>query len=79
MTFDDLNLTPGRWLAINCASTPSENNCQLLLAAPEDQKEDLIDAAAGHAADKHGHINDEKLHASIAGLVETIEVEPAHV
>jgi len=76
MAFEELNLSPGTWLAMNCASLPSENNCQLLIAAPEDQKEDLIDAAAEHAAAKHGHTNDEKLHASLAGLIETLQVQP---
>lgn len=76
MVFDELDLKPGTWLVMNCASLPSENNCQLLIAAPANQKEDLLDAAAGHAADKHGHTNDEKLHADLAGYLQAVEVQP---
>jgi len=74
MAFEELNLTPGKWLAVDCGSIPSDNNCKVVIAAPENQLEDLIDAAAGHAADKHGHTNDEKLHATVAGMAMPVQV-----
>lgn len=76
MAFEELNLAPGTWLAINCASMPSENECMLLIAAPENQKEDLLDAAAEHASDKHGHANDEKLHTNLADMLEVVQIQP---
>ena len=74
MAFDELKLKHGNWLAVDCGSMKSDNNCSVVIAAPESQKEDLIDAAAEHAADKHGHTNNEALHRDVARMVKPIHV-----
>ncbi|MDB5164585.1 MAG: hypothetical protein JWL89_211 [Candidatus Saccharibacteria bacterium] len=74
MAFEELNLAPGTWLAVDCGSLPSESNCHVVIAAPESQREDLVDAATGHAADKHGHTNDEALRSAVSGTVQTVQV-----
>ncbi|MDL2363037.1 MAG: DUF1059 domain-containing protein [Patescibacteria group bacterium] len=74
MALEELHLKSGSWLAVNCGSMPSDKNCQVLIMAPEDQRDDLLDAAAEHAAAKHGHTNNEELHAGINSMLQAIEV-----
>ncbi len=37
---------------IDCASTPNESGCTLVIEGPDD---DVLDAAVEHARSKHGH------------------------
>lgn len=74
MAQDQLNLKPGKWLVANCGSMPSESNCQLIMLAPEDQREDLIAAGVKHAVHKHGHEDNEELRKGVDGMLEVIEV-----
>jgi hypothetical protein len=41
--------------------------------APEDQKADLIAAAARHAVDTHGHEDTPQLRKDLEGFLETID------
>ncbi len=50
-----LHLGDGKWLLSDCGQMPSEKNCKLVMAGPESQKEDLLDAAVAHAVKHHGH------------------------
>ena len=74
MAIEQLNLKPGKWLVADCGKMPSESNCQLVMLAPEDQKEDLIAAGVKHAVNKHGHEDGEELHNGIEGMLEVIEI-----
>jgi len=57
---------------VDCRTMPSEINCTLTIAGEE---EEVLDAAAMHAVDKHGHENTPELREQIrAGLV---DAEPA--
>lgn len=74
MALEQLNLKPGSWLVANCGSMPSESNCQLIMLAPEDQREDLIAAGVKHAVHKHGHPDDEGLRKGVDGMLEVITI-----
>ena len=74
MGVEQLNLKSGKWLVTDCGKMPSESNCQIVMLAPENQKEDLVAAGIKHAADKHGHEDTEELHQGVAGMLEVIEV-----
>jgi len=69
-----LGLTGGKWLVANCGKFPSEKGCKLVIMAPAAQKEDLIDAAATHAVESHGHDAGPQLRKELAGFLETIEL-----
>lgn len=74
MAVEQLNLKPGQWLVADCGKMPSESNCQLVMLAPEDQKDDLVAAGVKHAVNKHGHEDSKELHDGIEGMLEVIEV-----
>lgn len=74
MAVGQLDLKPGKWLVADCGKMPSESNCQLVMLAPEDQKNDLIAAGVRHAIDKHAHQDSEELHKGVEGMLETVEV-----
>jgi hypothetical protein len=74
MSLGQLGLTSGKWVVANCGKFPSEKNCKLVIMAPAAQREDLIEAAATHAAASHGHENTPELRKELARMVETIEV-----
>ena len=74
MSVDQLNLKSGKWLVSDCGKMPSESNCQLVMLAPEDQREDLISAGVKHAVSKHGHDDSDDLRRGIEGMIETIDV-----
>jgi len=74
MSVDDLHLTPGNWLMVDCSKMPSESNCQLVILAPEDQKEDLIDVEVIHAVDKHGHQNGDEVRQGVTAMVEAVTI-----
>jgi hypothetical protein len=74
MTNVQLDLKPGKWLVANCGEMPSGSKCQLVMMAPENQKEDLLAAEIKHAIDKHGHQDSEVLRKGVEGMIQTIEV-----
>ena len=57
---------------IDCRQIPSDINCTLTIAGEEDE---VLDAAAAHAADKHGHENTPELRESLRGSL--VDAEPA--
>ena len=74
MGINDLRLAKGTWLVANCGQFPSEKNCRLVIMAPAAQRADLVDAAAAHAVQNHGHENAPTLRKEIEGFLQTIEV-----
>ena len=73
MELKGLELPRGAWLVANCGKFPSEKNCKLVIMAPEDQREDLIDAAMAHAVKSHGHQASAQLRQDLDGFLETIQ------
>ena len=71
---EQLNLKPGKWLVSDCGKMPSESNCQLIMLAPENQKEDLVAAGVKHAVTKHSHEENEELRKGVEGMIEVVEV-----
>ncbi len=69
-----LNLKPGTWLVADCGSMPSESNCQLIMVAPEDQRQDLVAAGTKHAIDKHKHEDSDELRKGVEGMLEVLVV-----
>jgi hypothetical protein len=74
MDLKSLDLKQGNWVVANCGKFPSEKNCQLVIMAPEGQRQDLLDAAASHAARSHGHENDPQLRKQLDGFLEIVKV-----
>jgi predicted small metal-binding protein len=58
---------------IDCREFPSESNCTIAISA--DGEAELIDAAAQHAAQVHGHQDSPELRAQLRGAVR--EGQPA--
>jgi predicted small metal-binding protein len=58
---------------IDCREFPSESNCTIAISA--DSEDELIDAAAQHAAHVHGHEDTAELRAQLKGAVK--EGQPA--
>lgn len=52
---------------IDCREFPSESNCTIAISA--DTEDELIDAAARHAAQVHGHEDSPELRANLRGAV----------
>lgn len=74
MKFEELNLKSGKWLVANCGNFPSEKNCKLILMAPENQRNDLLEAVIDHAVKFHGHKSDKELRTQLNNFLETVEV-----
>jgi hypothetical protein len=74
MSIGQLGLASGKWLVANCGKFPSEKNCKLVIMAPASQKDDLIDAAATHAVESHGHARGAALRKEVAEFLDTIEL-----
>ena len=55
----------------DCRRWPSEANCSLVIIGEEDE---VVQAAAEHAASVHGHENNEELRAQLRGFLETIQL-----
>ena len=58
---------------IDCRAFPSESNCTVAISA--DSEDELIDAAAQHAVQVHGHQDSPELRAQLKEAVR--EGEPA--
>jgi hypothetical protein len=74
MDLQQLNLKKGKWVVANCGKFPSEKNCQLVIMAPESQRQDLIEAAAAHAVGTHAHKNTPELRKEVSGILEVVEI-----
>jgi hypothetical protein len=74
MTTNPLALKSGKWLVANCGKYSSEKNCQLVMMAPESQRDDLFDAAVAHAVKCHGHTDTDELRRQLNNFVETVTV-----
>ena len=62
-------LKSGTWVVSNCAELPSEQNCQLVIMGPADQRGDLLDAAVAHAVGAHQHEGSPGLRAELDKLL----------
>ena len=71
----NLGLDSGSWLVADCGSMPSENNCHIVMMAPESQKEDLISAGVRHMVNEHGHEDNEDLRAGAESFLRPLEVQ----
>jgi hypothetical protein len=60
-----IHLGNGKWLLSDCGSMPSEKNCKLVITGPENQSEDLLDAAVAHAVKHHGHTDSPELREEV--------------
>lgn len=74
MGIGQLGLSSGKWVVANCGKFPSEKNCKLVIMAPIAQKDDLIDAAATHAVESHGHVMSPQLRKELAEFLDTVEL-----
>jgi hypothetical protein len=74
MGIETLKLKRGKWVVANCGRFPSEKNCQLVIMAPSDQREDLVEAASAHAVKVHGHEDTPGLRRELNDFLETIEL-----
>ena len=54
----------------DCRRWPSDVNCSLVIIGEEDE---VVQAAAEHAASVHGHENNEELRAQLRGFLEPAE------
>lgn len=59
---------------VDCRESPSESNCSLTIAGEE---EEVIRAAAEHAASVHGHEDTPELREQIRGMLK--DEQPAMV
>jgi hypothetical protein len=74
MDLKSLNLKRGKWVVANCGKFPSEKDCKLVIMAPDSQRQDLIEAAATHAAKTHGHENTPQLRKELDGFLDVVEI-----
>ena len=54
----------------DCRRWPSDSNCSLTIIGEEDE---VVRAAAEHAASVHGHANTPELHEQLRGFLEPAE------
>lgn len=62
-----------RWAVIDCGKYPSVSDCKLVMKAPEERVEDLLDASVLHVCDKHEAENNEETREMIRGGIEYVE------
>lgn len=74
MNLAELNLKKGTWVVANCGKMPSEKGCQLVIMAPQSQRDDLVEAAATHAVKSHGHENTPQLRKELNEFLETVQI-----
>ena len=73
MKLNELGVS-GRWLVANCGKFPSEKNCKVVMMAPEEQKEDLLDASVSHAIKTHAHVDTPELRKELEKFLEIVNV-----
>jgi predicted small metal-binding protein len=70
----DIRLAPGKWIYTNCGDMPSEKNCKLVIMAPADQRDDLVEAAVAHAVKSHGDKDTPELRGGLNEMIHETEV-----
>lgn len=68
-----IHLGDGKWVISDCGKMPSEKNCKLVIAGPEDQREDLLNAAVAHAVKTHGHQDSPELREEVNKMLVVAE------
>ena len=68
-----IHLGDGKWVLSDCGQMPSEKNCKLIIAGPESQREDLLDAAVAHAVKHHGHKETPELRGEVDKMLVVLE------
>jgi predicted small metal-binding protein len=53
---------------------PSEKNCKLVIMAPADQRDDLVEAAVAHAVKSHGDKDTPELRGGLNEMIHETEV-----
>jgi hypothetical protein len=61
-------------LMADCRRWPSETNCSLVIIGAEDE---VVQAAAAHAASVHGHPDTPELREQLRGILEPAEAYTA--
>ena len=74
MALSDIKVASGSWLVGNCGDVPSDKGCQLVIMAPVNQKDDLIEAGVAHVVASHGHEDSPELREMLSGGLRTVEV-----
>lgn len=74
MKLDQLDLKNGKWVVANCGKHPSEKNCKLVIMAPENQRQDLLDAIVDHAVNQHGHDDSDELRKMVDKEIDVITI-----
>lgn len=74
MVKEQLRLAQGKWVVANCGNFPSEKSCKLVLMAPENQRDELLDSAMNHAIKCHGHKDSTELRKQLSQFLEVISV-----
>jgi hypothetical protein len=74
MDMERFDLASGRWVVANCDKFPTEKGCKLVIMAPQDQHEDLVEAAATHAIRSHGRADTPQLRKELGAMLETIDI-----
>lgn len=54
---------------IDCRQYPSESRCSIVISA--DSEDELLEVAAQHAVQRHGHADGEKLRAQLRGGIKS--------
>lgn len=72
MEASKLGLASGQWLVANCGKFPSDKGCKLVLMGPADQRADLVEAAAAHAVQAHGHADSADLRRELDKFFEVV-------
>ncbi|OGK18990.1 hypothetical protein A3D80_03620 [Candidatus Roizmanbacteria bacterium RIFCSPHIGHO2_02_FULL_40_13b] len=68
-----IHLGDGTWILSDCGQMPSEKNCKLIMVAPVDQREDLLDAAVAHAVKHHAHEETPELRGEVSKMLVDLE------
>ncbi len=68
-----IHLGDGKWVLSDCGQMPSEKNCKLVMAAPENQREDLLNAAVAHAVKNHGQQETPELREEVSKMLTVID------
>lgn len=65
-----MNEEKQEWAVLDCGKYPSEMNCRIKMMAPAEQVDQVIELAARHACDVHGHSDNQELRQALRTLIE---------
>ena len=71
MKLTELGVEAGDWIAITCATIPG-SDCKVLIAGPEKQRVDLLEAAVAHAVKTHGYQDTPEVRTHLSGGFEPV-------